>query len=57
VTVPLDNQGPHLVGEPSASDIEGSRRADGSLITVSMPTIALGPADTESIPIIQPQSE
>ena len=57
VTVGLGHQGPRLIGAPTTSDIEGTRRADGSVITASIPTIALGPADTESIPVIQPQSE
>ena len=38
VTVPLDGQGPHLTGVPSTSDLEGSRREDGSIIFASVPT-------------------
>ncbi|MHA7280460.1 glycoside hydrolase family 65 protein [Arthrobacter sp. MDT2-2] len=41
VTVPLDHQGPRLTGTPSTRDIEGTRRADGTLVTASMPTISL----------------
>ncbi|MHA7181741.1 glycoside hydrolase family 65 protein [Arthrobacter sp. MDB2-24] len=41
VTVLLDHQGPRLTGTPSTRDIEGTRRADGTLVTASMPTISL----------------
>jgi alpha,alpha-trehalose phosphorylase len=43
VTVKLENQGPRLTGTPTTSDIEGSRRADGSLVTASIPRIVVGP--------------
>ncbi|MFC3300628.1 glycoside hydrolase family 65 protein [Arthrobacter agilis] len=43
VTVPLDGQGPRLTGTPTTSDIEGSRRADGSLVTASIPRITVNP--------------
>ncbi|MCU1632977.1 MAG: kojibiose phosphorylase [Micrococcaceae bacterium] len=43
VTVPLDDQGPRLTGTPTTSDIEGSRRADGSLVTASIPRITVNP--------------
>ncbi|NQX14146.1 glycoside hydrolase family 65 protein [Microbacteriaceae bacterium VKM Ac-2855] len=39
VTVGLGHQGPRLTGAPTTSDIEGTRRADGSVITASIPTI------------------
>lgn len=41
VSVPLSGQGPHLVGAPTTSDIEGSLRQDGSVITASIPTITI----------------
>lgn len=37
VRVALDHQGPRLNGAPMASSVEGARRADGSLITSSVP--------------------
>ncbi|MDD9206748.1 glycosyl hydrolase family 65 protein, partial [Georgenia sp. 10Sc9-8] len=37
VTVPLEHQGARRKGAPSARDIAGSRRADGTLITASVP--------------------
>ena len=37
VTVALDHHGPRITGGPSTSAVEGSRRADGSLITASVP--------------------
>ncbi len=37
VVVPLEHQGARLAGAPSAKDIEGERRADGSVITASVP--------------------
>jgi alpha,alpha-trehalose phosphorylase len=40
VVVPLDGQGPRLTGTPRTSDLEGSRREDGSLIMASVPTPA-----------------
>ena len=43
VTVGLDDQGPRLTGAPTTSDIEGSRRADGSLVTASIPRITVDP--------------
>jgi alpha,alpha-trehalose phosphorylase len=45
VTVPLDGQGPHLTGVPSTSDLEGSRREDGSIIFASVPTPAPMPLE------------
>jgi alpha,alpha-trehalose phosphorylase len=38
VTVALTNEPPALEGAPSTSDIEGSLRADGSVIVATMPT-------------------
>jgi alpha,alpha-trehalose phosphorylase len=43
VTVPLPDQGPRLTGAPSTRDIEGTRRADGSLVTASIPRITVNP--------------
>lgn len=43
VTVALEDQGPRLTGTPTTSDIEGSRRADGSLVTASIPRISVDP--------------
>ena len=40
VTVPLTHQGPRDSGAPSRALIEGGRRADGTVITSSIPTIA-----------------
>lgn len=37
VTVPLDGQGPRIDGEPDASALRGTVRADGTLITASVP--------------------
>jgi alpha,alpha-trehalose phosphorylase len=50
VSVPLHGHGPRREGAPRIRDIRGSRRADGTLITTSIPTIVaeydeLGPAD------------
>ncbi|MCI2956851.1 glycoside hydrolase family 65 protein [Agromyces atrinae] len=41
VTVELDPRGPRLEGAPTMRDIRGTRRADGTLLTASIPTIAL----------------
>jgi alpha,alpha-trehalose phosphorylase len=37
VTVPLDGQGPRIVGEPDPRALRGTVRADGTLITASVP--------------------
>ena len=37
VTVPLADQGPRLTGEPDAAAPHGTRRADGTVITASVP--------------------
>jgi alpha,alpha-trehalose phosphorylase len=39
VTVALADDRPSIEGAPTTSDIEGTMRADGSVITASMPTI------------------
>ncbi|MDN4649374.1 MULTISPECIES: glycoside hydrolase family 65 protein [unclassified Curtobacterium] len=40
--VPLPHQGPRMAGHaPTTSDIQGTLRADGSVITASIPTISL----------------
>jgi alpha,alpha-trehalose phosphorylase len=55
VTVPLDGQGPRLTGEPSTSDLEGSRREDGSIIFASVPTPApMTLEETEEAPQLGP---
>ncbi|WP_026549467.1 glycosyl hydrolase family 65 protein [Arthrobacter sp. Br18] len=41
VTVGLGHHGLRLTGTPTTSDIEGTRRADGSVVTASMPTISV----------------
>lgn len=37
VTVPLGDQGPRLIGAPTTRDLEGTRRADGTLVTATVP--------------------
>ncbi|GAA4422817.1 glycosyl hydrolase family 65 protein [Georgenia halophila] len=37
VTVALENQGPRLSGAPTIEDIKGIRRADGTLVTATVP--------------------
>ncbi len=39
--VALDGQGPHLAGRPSARDMSGARRDDGSFMTMSVPTASI----------------
>jgi alpha,alpha-trehalose phosphorylase len=53
VLVALDGQGPLVTGVPSTSDLEGSRREDGSLIVASLPTVATDFHDDpeESLPL------
>jgi alpha,alpha-trehalose phosphorylase len=48
VTVPLDGQGPRLYGAPTMRDVTGSRRADGTLLTASIPTLSLDVDEEES---------
>ncbi|MCJ1673422.1 glycoside hydrolase family 65 protein [Rathayibacter sp. VKM Ac-2929] len=43
VRVGLGHQGPRLTGAPTTSDIEGTRRSDGTVITASIPTISMTP--------------
>ncbi|MRG58928.1 glycoside hydrolase family 65 protein [Agromyces sp. CFH 90414] len=50
VRVPLDDQGPRMVGSPTMRDMAGSRRADGTLLTASIPTLSLD-VDEEDSPI------
>jgi alpha,alpha-trehalose phosphorylase len=45
--VALDGQGPVLTGVPSTSDLEGSRREDGSIIFASVPTPAPEPLEED----------
>jgi len=40
VTVPLDDQGPRIDGEPDATALRGTLRADGTLITASVPHLS-----------------
>ena len=37
-SVVLNGQGPRLIGTPAMSDVEGTRRADGTVLTASVPT-------------------
>ncbi|MDR2380045.1 MAG: hypothetical protein LBE08_02525 [Bifidobacteriaceae bacterium] len=50
VTVALDGQGPRLIGAPTARDIAGSRRSDGSVITASVPPSVGEAAETAPTP-------
>ncbi|KZX21364.1 Alpha,alpha-trehalose phosphorylase [Rathayibacter tanaceti] len=43
VRVALTHQGRRLHGAPTTSDIEGTRRSDGTVITASIPTISMTP--------------
>jgi alpha,alpha-trehalose phosphorylase len=52
--VPLDGQGPRLTGVPSTSDLEGSRREDGSIIVASLPTVATDYQDDDEAPALGP---
>jgi alpha,alpha-trehalose phosphorylase len=52
--VPLDGQGPRLTGVPSTSDLEGSRREDGSIIVASLPTVATDYQDEDEAPALGP---
>ncbi|MFB2584852.1 glycoside hydrolase family 65 protein [Herbiconiux liukaitaii] len=49
VTVALADDRPTIEGAPTTSDIEGTVRADGSVITASMPTIVSPADDTEGL--------
>ena len=40
ITVPLAHQGARDPGAPTTALVEGGRRADGTVITSSIPTIA-----------------
>jgi alpha,alpha-trehalose phosphorylase len=40
IVVPLAHQGPRRIGVPRASDIEGERRPDGTVLTASIPTVS-----------------
>ena len=51
VLIALDHQGPRLPGAPRAADVEGNLRADGSVITSSLPTISL---DTSEAGLLEP---
>ncbi|MGO7984264.1 hypothetical protein ACC691_41270, partial [Rhizobium johnstonii] len=41
IEVELNHQGARLRGAPTMDDVRGQRRSDGTLLTASMPTIAL----------------
>ena len=49
VTVTLAGQGPRLFGSPTMQDVTGSRRADGTLLTASIPTLSLDADDLETV--------
>lgn len=49
VTVPLDGQGPRRHGSPTMQDVTGTRRADGTLLTASIPTLSLDADDIETV--------
>ncbi|MFE6964899.1 glycoside hydrolase family 65 protein [Agromyces sp. NPDC057679] len=49
VTVPLDGQGPRRHGSPTMRDVTGTRRADGTLLTASIPTLSLDADDIETV--------
>jgi alpha,alpha-trehalose phosphorylase len=52
VSVPLVGQGPRLHGAPRMKDVAGSRRADGTLLTASIPTLSIDlDAEESAIPI------
>jgi alpha,alpha-trehalose phosphorylase len=52
VTVPLAGQGPRLYGAPTMRDVTGSRRADGTYLTASIPTLSLDVEEEETaIPV------
>ncbi|MGW9631758.1 glycoside hydrolase family 65 protein [Agromyces sp. NPDC055520] len=48
VSVPLDGQGPRLLGAPTMRDVTGSRRADGTLLTASIPTLSIDVDEADS---------
>ncbi|MDR3107531.1 MAG: hypothetical protein LBU05_04965, partial [Bifidobacteriaceae bacterium] len=48
--VPLGDQGPRLIGAPTARDITGAVRSDGSIITATVPTAVTDPALPPSAP-------
>jgi alpha,alpha-trehalose phosphorylase len=41
VTVTLDGHGARRVGAPTMQNVRGARRADGTLLTASIPTLSL----------------
>jgi alpha,alpha-trehalose phosphorylase len=46
ILIALDHQGPRIPGAPRAADVEGNLRADGSVITSSLPTISLDASES-----------
>jgi alpha,alpha-trehalose phosphorylase len=50
VAVPLKGQGPRLLGTPTARDITGALRADGSVITASVPVAVEHEVDRSADP-------
>jgi alpha,alpha-trehalose phosphorylase len=49
--VALDGQGPHFPGHPTRGPLAGARRADGTLLSASVPTL------TATIPVISDDDE
>ncbi|MCL1898376.1 MAG: glycoside hydrolase family 65 protein, partial [Micrococcales bacterium] len=48
LSVPLPDQGPRLLGTPTTRDITGAQRADGSIITASVPVAAEQLTDSDT---------
>jgi alpha,alpha-trehalose phosphorylase len=49
VTVELSNQGPRLeTAPPTTSDLRGMLRADGSVVTASIPTVSLDRSEVDA---------
>ncbi|MFC5791515.1 glycoside hydrolase family 65 protein [Agromyces tardus] len=48
VSVALDGQGPRRVGVPTMRDVAGTRRADGTLLTASIPTLSIDVDDEDA---------
>ncbi|MBM7502922.1 glycoside hydrolase family 65 protein [Agromyces aurantiacus] len=48
VSVPLDGHGARRVGAPTMQNVRGARRADGTLLTASIPTLSLDVDEEEA---------
>ena len=48
VSVALEGQGPRRVGVPTMRDVAGTRRADGTLLTASIPTLSIDVDDEDA---------